>query len=200
MPAGPSAPELQTLRYLQSKSPRRLTHRTSPKRDAAQRAYCGPWCQEPVPTIYQRRETVESGSLISFGPSLVEMWRQTGVLVGKILRGTRSATPIQQSGKFELSTSGPSRPSAWRSRSRCCCGRTRDPLGARPVCAQTLPNSSAFPIIPAHSSARRRREPPVPHQTVSRTYTDRGLGLSVLCLLSRNYLPCITFYLTRSGL
>ncbi len=47
-------------------------------------------------------------------------------------------------------------------------------VGPRPDCAQVVPNSGAFLIIPAHSSARRRREPLVPHQTVTRTYSNLG--------------------------
>jgi hypothetical protein len=53
-------------------------------------------------------------------------------------------------------------------------------VGAGPVCAQVVPNSGAFLIIPARSSARGRRNPPVPHQTVTRTYTTRGIGLKIL--------------------
>jgi hypothetical protein len=47
-------------------------------------------------------------------------------------------------------------------------------------CAQIVPNSSALLIIPAHSSARGRRESLVPQQTLTRTYTDRGIGLKIL--------------------
>jgi hypothetical protein len=47
-------------------------------------------------------------------------------------------------------------------------------------CAQTVPNSSAFLITPAHSSVRGRRKPCVSHQTVTRTYTDRDSGLKIL--------------------
>jgi hypothetical protein len=41
-------------------------------------------------------------------------------------------------------------------------------------------DSGSFLITPAHSSARRRQGPLVPHQTVTRTYTRRGLGLKIL--------------------
>ena len=50
----------------------------------------------------------------------------------------------------------------------------------RGICAQIVPNSCAFLIIPAHSSARDRRNPPVPHQTVTCTYEDLGIGLKIL--------------------
>src|SRR5215831_16859826 len=62
------------------------------------------------------------------------------------------------------------------------------------VCAQVVPNSSAFLIIPAHSSARGRRKPRVPHQTVTRTYADRGIGLKILvsAVQSRPCPPCFS--------
>ncbi len=53
-------------------------------------------------------------------------------------------------------------------------------VGARLVCDQIVTNVSAFLIIPAHSSARDCRDPVIPHQTVTRTYTDRGIGLKIL--------------------
>jgi hypothetical protein len=58
--------------------------------------------------------------------------------------------------------------------------RPLEELGARPTCAQVVPSSSAFLITSEHSSARTRRHPLVPHQTVTRTYTTRGIGLKIL--------------------
>jgi putative ABC transport system substrate-binding protein len=56
-----------------------------------------------LPAIYQWKEHVEAGGLISFGPSLAAMFRQTGALVVKILRGARTADlPVEQPTKFEL--------------------------------------------------------------------------------------------------
>ena len=48
------------------------------------------------------------------------------------------------------------------------------------TCAQFVPNSGAFLITPAHSSARRRRDPCLRHQTFTHTYRDQGLGLKIL--------------------
>jgi putative tryptophan/tyrosine transport system substrate-binding protein len=46
---------------------------------------------------------VAAGGLISYGANLSESWRQTGVYVGKIIRGTKTTDlPIEQSTKFEL--------------------------------------------------------------------------------------------------
>lgn len=56
-----------------------------------------------LPAIYQWKEHVEAGGLISFGPSLAAMFRQTGTIVVKILRGAKPADiPIEQPTKFEL--------------------------------------------------------------------------------------------------
>jgi putative ABC transport system substrate-binding protein len=41
--------------------------------------------------------------LISYGPSLPETWRQTALMVAKILRGAKpSDLPVEQPTKFEL--------------------------------------------------------------------------------------------------
>jgi putative ABC transport system substrate-binding protein len=56
-----------------------------------------------LPAIYQWREHAEAGGLISYGPSLAGMWRQTAFIVVKILRGAKPADiPVEQPTKFEL--------------------------------------------------------------------------------------------------
>ena len=56
-----------------------------------------------LPAIYQWREHVEAGGLLSYGPVLASMWRQSGVIVAKILRGAMpTELPIEQPAKFEL--------------------------------------------------------------------------------------------------
>ena len=56
-----------------------------------------------LPAMYGMREFVDSGGLMSYGPSLVEMYRRAAYLVDKILKGTKPADlPVQQSTKFEL--------------------------------------------------------------------------------------------------
>jgi putative ABC transport system substrate-binding protein len=55
------------------------------------------------PAIYQWKEHVEAGGLVSFGPSLASMFRQTATIVVKILKGAKPADmPVEQPTKFEL--------------------------------------------------------------------------------------------------
>jgi putative tryptophan/tyrosine transport system substrate-binding protein len=56
-----------------------------------------------MPTMFQFREFTAAGGLVSYGASLVEAYRQTGVYVGRILRGEKpSQLPVMQPTKFEL--------------------------------------------------------------------------------------------------
>jgi putative ABC transport system substrate-binding protein len=56
-----------------------------------------------VPTIYAFRQFAESGGLISYSTNLVEVYRQVGLYVGRILKGEKPADlPVVQPTKFEL--------------------------------------------------------------------------------------------------
>jgi putative ABC transport system substrate-binding protein len=56
-----------------------------------------------LPTMFQRRENVEAGGLMSYGPDLSDQFRQVAFYVDRILKGAKPADlPVQQPNKIEL--------------------------------------------------------------------------------------------------
>src|SRR5439155_17075778 len=56
-----------------------------------------------LPAMYGMREFVDGGGLMSYGPSLGEMYSRATYLMDKILRGAKPANlPVEQATRFEL--------------------------------------------------------------------------------------------------
>ncbi len=63
--------------------------------------------QHRLPTMFESRGFVDEGGLMSYGPSIIEMFRRAAYYVDRILKGAKPADlPVEQPTKFELIING----------------------------------------------------------------------------------------------
>jgi putative tryptophan/tyrosine transport system substrate-binding protein len=56
-----------------------------------------------LPTMFNVREFVEAGGLMSYGPNFLTLYRRAADFVDKILRGAKPADiPVEQPTRFDL--------------------------------------------------------------------------------------------------
>ena len=75
----------------------------SPTTVAYARLIGGLALKKKLPAIFDRREFVEAGGLMSYGPSITGQWRRAAYYVDRILKGAKPADlPVEQPREFDF--------------------------------------------------------------------------------------------------
>jgi len=70
---------------------------------ASQSAESDSWINNRLPGLFQYRENVVAGGLMSYGPSLPDLFRRAAIYAHRILKGAKpSELPVEAPVKFEL--------------------------------------------------------------------------------------------------
>jgi putative ABC transport system substrate-binding protein len=92
-----------TFREMEGKGANALNVFSDALFNSARRQIVALAAEHGLPAMYEGREFVEDGGLISYGPDIVEMTRRSAAFVDKILKGANPADlPIEQPTRFEL--------------------------------------------------------------------------------------------------
>jgi putative ABC transport system substrate-binding protein len=88
--------------YASLKSGSPLLVGTDPSFFARRVALVALGAKHAVPTMYDNREAVSAGGLMSYGQNTESSWEQAGITVGRILKGAKPGElPVMQPTKFE---------------------------------------------------------------------------------------------------
>jgi len=80
-----------------------LTSDGDPLTDAQFRRIAEFAMKRRLPGMYPRRQFVDAGGLMSYGPNLYDTWKRAALHVDKIIKGAKPADlPVEQPTKFEL--------------------------------------------------------------------------------------------------
>jgi len=80
-----------------------LTVLSTPMFGAEQKRLVGLAAQHRLPSMFQFREYVAAGGLMSYGPDLPDLYRRAALYVDRILKGAQPGSlPVEQPTKFEL--------------------------------------------------------------------------------------------------
>jgi putative tryptophan/tyrosine transport system substrate-binding protein len=92
-----------TFREMEGKDANALIVFSDALFNSARRQIVALAAEHRLPAMYEGREFVEEGGLISYGPNIVEMTQRSAAFVDKILKGANPADlPIEQPTRFEL--------------------------------------------------------------------------------------------------